>query len=51
MNAAVDVMVECWQDMTAKNGRTDDAPTLRDAALVTAIRRLAKVTMQRDIWM
>ena len=27
------------------------APTLRDAALVTAIRRLAKVTQQRDIWM
>ena len=51
MNAAVDVLVECWQDLAAKNGRKDDAPTLRDAALVTAIRRLAKVTMQRDIWM
>ena len=51
MIAAVDVMVECWQELTAKNGRKDDAPTLRDAALVTAIRRLAKVTMQRDIWM
>lgn len=27
------------------------APTLRDAALVTAIRRLAEVILQRDIWM
>ena len=51
MDAAVDVMVECWKELAAQNGRTDDAPTLRDAALVTAIRRLAKVTMQRDIWM
>jgi glutamate dehydrogenase (NAD(P)+) len=32
-----------------KNGRP--APTLRDAALVTAIKRLAKVILQRDIWM
>ncbi|MDH5500506.1 MAG: Glu/Leu/Phe/Val dehydrogenase [Gammaproteobacteria bacterium] len=27
------------------------APTLRDAALVTAIRRVADVTLQRDIWL
>ena len=51
MAAAVDVMVECWQELVATNGRKDEGPTLRDAALVTAIRRLARVTMQRDIWM
>jgi glutamate dehydrogenase (NAD(P)+) len=28
-----------------------DAPTLRDAALVEAIRRLSEVILQRDIWM
>ena len=27
-----------------------NGPTLRDAALVTAIERIAKVVLQRDIW-
>ena len=52
---AVDAMVDEWNAINAHNHETGKkmhgAPTLRDAALVTAIRRLAKVTQQRDIWM
>lgn len=55
MFAAVDTMVECRQAIIDRNSRADSqvpgSPTLRDAALVTAISRLAKVTQQRDIWM
>lgn len=55
MNAAVDTIVECRKEINERNGKTDrkvpGSPTLRDAALVTAISRLAKVTQQRDIWM
>ncbi len=48
-------MLDCW-DLIKKNQKTvarkgHSAPTLRDAALVTAIKRLAKVILQRDIWM
>ena len=53
MIGAVDAMVEKWrqlgEDRTA--GEDKSLPSLRDAALVTAISRLASVTMQRDIWM
>ncbi len=52
---AVDAMVGQWtaiNDHNHKSGkRINGSPTLRDAALVTAIRRIAKVTQQRDIWM
>ena len=53
MRSAVDDMVESWRELADKKtgNRGDHPPTLRDAALVTAICRLAKVTMQRDIWM
>jgi glutamate dehydrogenase (NAD(P)+) len=53
MTAAVDAMVERWREITdADDGRNGDSkPTLRDGALVTAICRLANVTMQRDIWL
>ena len=55
MVTAVDDIAACWHELS-DNHRTNDNgdrpdPTLRDAALVTAIRRLATVTMQRDIWM
>jgi glutamate dehydrogenase/leucine dehydrogenase len=55
MVTAVDDIAACWDELpdnhrTNGNGDRPD-PTLRDAALVTAIRRLATVTMQRDIWM
>jgi glutamate dehydrogenase (NAD(P)+) len=54
MTRAVDETVECWTVLDEKykkgfNG-THSAPTLRDAALVTAIKRVAKVVLQRDIW-
>ncbi len=54
MNRAVDETVDCWNELTAKhetglNG-AETGPTLRDAALVTAIKRLATVILQRDIW-
>jgi glutamate dehydrogenase (NAD(P)+) len=52
---SVDSMVETWNEINANNhqpnGKKHHAPTLRDAALVTAIKRITKVTMQRDIWM
>lgn len=52
---SVDAMVDSWNAINANNqkpnGKKHSAPTLRDAALVTAIRRITRVTMQRDIWM
>jgi len=55
MNDSVDAMIECWNEINANNhqpnGKKHKAPTLRDAALVTAVKRITKVTMQRDIWM
>ncbi len=53
MLEAVDAMVESWIELDAKSNsgaRQRTSPTLRDAALVTAIRRVAEVIMQRDIW-
>jgi len=51
MHAAVDAIVAHWQAL--REERRDDGrePTLRDAALVVAIRRLSNVILQRDIWM
>lgn len=54
MVRAGDDTVGCWTALRTKhegglNGSTP-GPTLRDAALVTAIRRLASVILERDIW-
>lgn len=54
MNRAVDNTVERWKALNTRaadssNG-TQPAATLRDAALVTAIERIATVVLQRDIW-
>jgi glutamate dehydrogenase (NAD(P)+) len=52
METAVDAIVARWQ-LIRDGGKRDDgvSPTLRDAALVEAIRRLSEVILQRDIWM
>jgi glutamate dehydrogenase (NAD(P)+) len=54
MIRAVDETVDTWTALRSKhkdgfNG-TQFGPALRDAALVNAIRRLATVILQRDIW-
>ena len=54
MVGAVDDTVDCWTALKGKhengfNGNRS-GPTLRDAALVTAIKKLATVILQRDIW-
>ncbi|MDH3747868.1 MAG: Glu/Leu/Phe/Val dehydrogenase [Gammaproteobacteria bacterium] len=49
MNAAVDSLVAQWRLLQQKKDRGE--PTLRNAALVIAIRRLSDVILQRDIWM
>jgi glutamate dehydrogenase (NAD(P)+) len=54
MNQAVNDTVERWKTLNTRstggaNG-TQSAATLRDAALVTAIERIATVVLQRDIW-
>jgi glutamate dehydrogenase (NAD(P)+) len=55
MRRTVDSMVDRWQLLKSvhnKDGAAGrPAPTLRDAALVTAIGRVADVTLRRDIWM
>lgn len=54
MTKAVDDTVDRWEALESryKDGFNADSsgPTLRDAALVTAIERLATVVLQRDIW-
>ncbi len=54
MDLAVDETVEKYKALLEKheggfNGK-EAAPTLRDAALVGAIERIATVVLQRDIW-
>ncbi|MBT8087996.1 MAG: Glu/Leu/Phe/Val dehydrogenase [Gammaproteobacteria bacterium] len=51
MVKAVDNVIECWQEIQHDDRPPHGKPTLRDAALVTAVQRLATVTLQRDIWM
>jgi len=52
MDTAVDAIIARWQRIRDESGREDGpSPTLRDAALVEAIRRLSEVILQRDIWM
>lgn len=62
MHRAVDTVVHCWRQLQPPTGqkkyaagkgdtKTQDAPTdLRTAALVVAVRRVAKATLQRGIW-
>jgi glutamate dehydrogenase (NAD(P)+) len=54
MIRAVDDTVDCWKTLNTRHSSgfngTQSGPTLRDAALVTAIKRLATVILQRDIW-
>ena len=54
MKRAVDETVDRWTVLDDKynsgfNG-THSGPTLRDAALVNAIKKIATVVLQRDIW-
>jgi len=54
MIRAVDETVDRWDALKSKhknglNG-THTGPTLRDAALVNAVKKLATVILQRDIW-
>ncbi|HSD70250.1 MAG TPA: Glu/Leu/Phe/Val dehydrogenase, partial [Woeseiaceae bacterium] len=53
MTLAVDAAVERLHalDEKAASRGTGGRPTLRDAALVTAISRLVEVVLQRDIWL
>jgi glutamate dehydrogenase (NAD(P)+) len=52
METAVDAIIARWRHIHDNHSRADGAaPTLRDAALVEAIRRLSEVILQRDIWM
>ena len=52
MDAAVDAIVARLKQIGEGVDRDDGLkPTLRDAALVEAIRRLSAVILQRDIWM
>ena len=54
MDRAVDDTVDCYTSLKTRhdagfNGKKA-GPILRDAALVMAIKRLATVILQRDIW-
>ena len=51
MTAAVDNVTDRWHEIHDVKRAPHGTPTLRDAALITAVRRVATVTMQRDIWM
>jgi glutamate dehydrogenase/leucine dehydrogenase len=54
MKQAVDETVDRWTTLKERHGKgfngDQSSPTLRDAALVTAIKRVAAVVLQRDIW-
>jgi glutamate dehydrogenase (NAD(P)+) len=54
MCRAVDETVDCFEELKTQYEAGDNegnpGPTLRDAALVSAIKRIAKVVLQRDIW-
>lgn len=54
MKSAVDDTVDCWTALNTRHksgfNSAQSGPTLRDAALVTAIKRIATVVLQRDIW-
>lgn len=54
MVRAVDETVDRWNRLDKRHAQgfnsNRSAPTMRDAALVNAIQRLATVILQRDIW-
>lgn len=51
MNRAVDTVVGRLAALRSADGaRPDGPPDLRTAAFVTAIERIARVTLQRGIW-
>lgn len=54
MIRAVDETVDRWEGLKKRHAEgfqgTRTGPTMRDAALVNAIQRLATVNLQRDIW-
>jgi glutamate dehydrogenase (NAD(P)+) len=54
MCRAVDETVDRFDELTQRHeqgvNRDQPGPTLRDAALVSAITRIATVVLQRDIW-
>lgn len=54
VRSAVEIMVSRWRTLIAEMETTAEAsaesPTLRTAALVVAIERVAKATLQRGIW-
>jgi glutamate dehydrogenase/leucine dehydrogenase len=54
MCLAVDETVDRFVELNALYGKGfnkgNPGPTMRDAALVTAINRIATVVLQRDIW-
>ncbi|MCG8692430.1 MAG: Glu/Leu/Phe/Val dehydrogenase [Minwuiales bacterium] len=65
MRRAVDAVVECWQGLESADGPPpetehgeaaaaspafSDAADLRTAALVVAVRRVARATLERGIW-
>jgi glutamate dehydrogenase (NAD(P)+) len=54
MVRAVDETVDRWELLKERHAKgfngTRTGPTMRDAALVNAIQRLATVILQRDIW-
>jgi glutamate dehydrogenase (NAD(P)+) len=60
MHMAVDDVITQWKKLSASRSNADDSekkptqqkekPDLRTAALIVAIERLAKVTLERGIW-
>jgi len=50
MYKAVDDTVDRWVALKERSDGNGSTATLRDAALVTAIERIASVVVQRDIW-
>lgn len=62
MQGAVDTVVHCWRQLQPQTAQQDNAPAegdaetqpaaadLRTAALVVAVRRVARATLQRGIW-
>jgi glutamate dehydrogenase (NAD(P)+) len=50
VDEVVDIHGELSERFTAGDNLGKPGPTLRDAALVLAIKRIAKVLLQRDIW-
>ena len=54
MCRATDEVVDLYEELSelyeAGFNTNNPRPTLRDAAIVKAIKRIAKVVLQRDIW-